>query len=120
MRIGIDLGGMSAKLGLVNEKNEIVGKLVIPTRLDVPAREMIHDMAEAVKKLAGEHGLQTEELEGIGIGSPGTVDQKTGSILYSNNFGWENVPFAEQMTPMRQLWARSAPAQPREQKMPSF
>ena len=92
MRIGIDLGGMSAKLGLVNEKNEIVGKLVIPTRLDVPAREMIHDMAEAVKKLAGEHGLQTEELEGIGIGSPGTVDQKTGSILYSNNFSWEDVP----------------------------
>ena len=92
MRIGIDLGGMSAKLGLVNEKNEIVGKLVIPTRLDVPAREMIHDMAEAVKKLAGEYGLQTEELEGIGIGSPGTVDQKTGSILYSNNFSWEDVP----------------------------
>ena len=89
MRIGIDLGGMSAKLGLVNEKNEIVGKLVIPTRLDVPAREMIHDMAEAVKKLAREYGLQTEELEGIGIGSPGTVDQKTGSILYSNNFSWE-------------------------------
>lgn len=39
MRIGIDLGGMSAKLGLVNEQNEIVGKLVIPTRLDVPARD---------------------------------------------------------------------------------
>lgn len=49
MRIGIDLGGMSAKLGLVNEQNEIVGKLVIPTRLDVPAREMVLDMARAVK-----------------------------------------------------------------------
>ena len=95
MRIGIDLGGMSAKLGLVNEQNEIVGKLVIPTRLDVPAREMVLDMARAVKTLSAEQGLKPEELEGIGIGSPGTVDQKTGSILYSNNFSWEDVPILD-------------------------
>ncbi len=91
MRMGIDLGGMSAKLGLVNEKNEIVEKLVIPTRLDVPAEEMVRDMAEAAKTLAAKRGLKVEDLEGIGIGCPGTIDQKNGSILYSNNFSWEDV-----------------------------
>lgn len=92
MKVGIDMGGMSVKLGLVNEKNEITGKLVIPTRLDVPAREMVLDMAEAVKTLLAENGLTLSQIQGIGIGSPGTVDQEEGTILYSNNFDWEDVP----------------------------
>lgn len=97
MRIGIDMGGMSVKFGLVNEENEIVNKKVIPTRLDVPAAEMIQDMIAAVHSLLEETGMTLKDCEGIGIASPGTVDDKKGSILYSNNFGWENIAIIKQM-----------------------
>lgn len=97
MRIGIDMGGMSIKFGLVNEKNQIVDKIVIPTRLDIPAEKMVDYMTEAVLKLLEKHDLDIRDCTGIGIGSPGTVDDKTGKILYSNNFGWENVALVSLM-----------------------
>lgn len=36
MKLGIDMGGMSIKMGLVNEENEIIGRITIPTDLTVP------------------------------------------------------------------------------------
>lgn len=97
MKIGIDIGGMSIKFGLVNQNNEIIAKKVIPTRLDVPAEELVRDMADAVLSLLKENKLTRKVCKGIGIGSPGTIDAENGVILYSNNFGWENVPIIEMM-----------------------
>lgn len=95
MRIGIDMGGMSVKLGLVDYKNQIVEKLVIPTRLDVPAEDMVRDIIKAVYALMDKGKLTFEHCKGIGIGSPGTIDERNGVILYSNNFGWERVPIVK-------------------------
>lgn len=97
MRIGIDMGGMSVKFGLVDKENRITDKMVIPTRLDVPAKDMINDMIQTVQELLEKNNLTIEDCEGIGIGSPGTVDDVDGIILYSNNFGWENVKIVEQI-----------------------
>jgi len=97
MRIGIDMGGMSVKFGLVNENYEIVDKMVIPTRLDVPPEEMIQDMIDTVSALLQKHELTVDNLKGIGLDSPGTVDDVNGVILYSNNYHWENVPIIRQM-----------------------
>lgn len=97
MRIGIDMGGMSIKFGLVDEKNCIIEKWVIPTRTDVPATEMVEDMIQAVFDLLKKQNLSPGDCEGIGIGSPGTIDDEKGIILYSNNFGWENVAIVTQM-----------------------
>lgn len=97
MRIGIDMGGMSVKLGLVDDKNQIVEKLVIPTRLDVPAEDMVKDIIRAVYVLMDKGKVTFENCTGIGIGSPGTLDDKNGLILYSNNFGWERVPIVKWM-----------------------
>ena len=36
MKIGIDMGGMSFKLGLVDTDDRIVARHVIPTELDIP------------------------------------------------------------------------------------
>lgn len=98
MRIGIDIGGMSIKIGLVNEDKAIVAKKVIPTQAEeLSAAEIIDHMADAVLELLDENGLKTEQCESIGIACPGTVDGRTGVVLYSNNIRWENVPMAELM-----------------------
>ena len=90
MKIGIDMGGMSIKFGLVNEQNEIIAKTTIPTDLTIPYQKLIENMAVAVNELLAMKRMTLEECDGIGIGSPGTIDDKNGIILYSNNFGWEN------------------------------
>ena len=97
MRIGIDMGGMSFKLGLVDDDNRIVARHVIPTELDIPYQDMIKKTAQAVRDLTEKAGVALEECTGIGVGTPGMLDDTGRVILYSNNFGWENVPFAEEM-----------------------
>ncbi len=92
MKLGIDMGGMSIKMGLVNEENKIIGRITIPTDLTVPYQTLVERMADAVRQMLENAGMTLEQCGGIGIGSPGTIDAKQGVILYSNNFGWENVP----------------------------
>lgn len=93
MRVGIDIGGMTIKIGLVNDTYEIVDKKVIPTESDVKtAGQVAQAMAEAVKALLQENGLCETDCEGLGIACPGTSDPQEGVVVYSNNIVWENVP----------------------------
>lgn len=93
MRVGIDIGGMTIKIGLVNDTYEIVDKKVIPTESDVKtAGQVAQAMAEAVKALLQENGLCETDCEGLGIACPGTSDSQEGVVVYSNNIVWENVP----------------------------
>lgn len=93
MRIGVDVGGMSIKFGLVNEAYEIIaGKVIETHRESRSAEEIIARMAAAALELLEENGLTQEDCEGIGIACPGTSDPVNGVIVYSNNIEWENVP----------------------------
>ena len=47
MRIGIDIGGMSIKIGLVDENKNIVAKEVIPTQSDTLSAEHIAMLKDA-------------------------------------------------------------------------
>lgn len=93
MRVGIDIGGMTIKIGLVNEAFDIIAKKVIPTESEVktPA-QVAESMAQAVKELLQENGLKEADCEGLGIACPGTSDPVAGVVVYSNNIVWENVP----------------------------
>ena len=98
MRVGIDIGGMSIKIGLVNEKFEITARKVIQTETGIRTpEEIVKNMAAAVLKLLKENSLDSRDCEGIGIACPGTSDPKSGVVLYSNNLGWENLPLIEIM-----------------------
>ena len=93
MRVGVDIGGMTIKIGLVNEAYEIIAKKVILTESDVKTPEQVAEaMAEAVKALLQENGLDEADCEGLGIACPGTSDPEAGVVVYSNNIVWENVP----------------------------
>lgn len=91
---GIDLGGTFIKCGILSDGGELIIKDKIPTDVDRPYGEIIEDMAKLVSGLAARAGVT---LEAVGIGSPGTVDSKSGVIVYSNNFGWKNVPLGNKI-----------------------
>lgn len=96
MRVGIDIGGMSIKIGLVNEDKQIVARKVIPTRSDeLTAEQVIGNMADALLELLEEHQVSVKECQSIGVACPGMVDNEKGLVLYSNNIRWEYVPMRE-------------------------
>ncbi len=93
-RIGIDLGGTNIKVGLVDENQQMVQEKFTPTKSERPAEEVIADIAKTVLEVLEEQSLGVEDIAGIGVGCAGTIDAKNGEVPYSNNLGWENVPFA--------------------------
>lgn len=96
-RVGIDLGGTNIKAGIVNKQQEIIVQGSVPTNVQRPYQNIIKDIAELVQNLFRQSGLKEDDVAGIGIGSPGTIDAKTGVVVYSNNFDWENIPLVEEL-----------------------
>lgn len=74
MRIGIDLGGMSIKAGLVDEALKIRYKTTVPTDVKSDGDKIISDMIGLIRSVINENpGC---EIAHIGIGVPGYVDKK--------------------------------------------
>ncbi len=96
-RAGIDLGGTNIKAGIIDENQQIIAEASVPTKAQRPYTEIIADMANLIKGLLEELQIQENELAGIGIGNPGTIDAVKGIVVYSNNLGWENVPVVLEM-----------------------
>ena len=82
MYIGIDLGGTNIAVGLVNEDGKIIHKDSVPTLANRPYQEIIKDMGMLVNKVIKDGGATVDEIKSVGIGSPGTCDNKT-ELLYT-------------------------------------
>lgn len=90
--IGIDLGGTNIKAGVVNENYEIIAKASTKTLCPRPAKEIADDMAKVSIEACKNAGIGIDEIEWIGIGTPGIADNVNGTIPYSNNLGFKDVP----------------------------
>jgi glucokinase len=65
-RLGIDIGGTSAKLGLVDEQGQVRRRAQVPTRKELEAEELVAQLAAAVERLR-----EGEPAEGLGVAAPG-------------------------------------------------
>ena len=92
MRIGIDLGGMTIKAGLVTEDGKILHKDAVPTEAQRHYTEILADMAKLAIKVCEDAGYRMDEITSVGIGSPGSCDAKNGVLVYANNINFHNVP----------------------------
>ncbi|MDR1832247.1 MAG: ROK family protein [Fusobacteriaceae bacterium] len=96
-RIGIDIGGTNMKIGVINEKNEIVVKTSIKSEVPSGFAKMTRNLGNALNSLLYTNGIAVGDCLSIGIGTPGTVDFERGVVLYANNLFWENVPLAAEL-----------------------
>lgn len=95
---GIDLGGTNIAVGVVDtETGKIVSKGSVPTLAQRHADEVIKDMAALCKKLIEEMGVSMDEVAYAGIAAPGTIDNKTGTVIYANNIKMDNYPIAAKL-----------------------
>ena len=97
LTIGIDLGGTTITAGLVDGEGRILAQKTCPTALPRPASEVERTMAEMCAELVKQAGLKLDELEGVGIGTPGSVDGESGIVAFNPNFGYERWALAAAM-----------------------
>jgi glucokinase len=99
-RGGIDLGGTKIEAIVADSKNKVLGSARRPTPTTGGPAGVAEQMAEAVTDAAKAAGLETGELQGVGVGSPGVVDPATGSVSGARNLpDWEDTfPLADELS----------------------
>ncbi|WP_178021528.1 ROK family protein [uncultured Paenibacillus sp.] len=95
MRIGVDIGGTKVSCALVGEDKTILSKVSFETRGGRPYTDVLRDVADSVYSVLDEAGYRLDDVEAVGLGCPGILDQQKGEVIYSNNIAWENVPLVK-------------------------
>ncbi len=96
--IGIDLGGTNIAVGIVTQEHVLLDRDSTPTLARRPWQEVAADMARLALALVERNGLARTDCAGVGIGSPGICNGRTGEVVYSNNLHWERVPLCAAIT----------------------
>jgi len=84
--IGIDLGGTNIETALINSSGKIIKKYETPTEAKNGTKAVINNIISSIKH------VQIGKIVGIGIGSPGPLNYKTGVIANPVNLPFRNVP----------------------------
>lgn len=95
--IGIDLGGTNIAVGIVDGSGLIVAKKSVPTQATRGEEVVIGDMAKTAKALVLESGIGWDEIQSVGVGTPGSVDPKNGIVHSSCNLHFQNTPLADRL-----------------------
>ncbi|MBQ0097092.1 MAG: ROK family protein [Bacteroidales bacterium] len=96
--VGVDVGGQTTKIGVVNAKGEILAQTVIRTDNDKEFEPYAEALAAAIKQVISVAGVEGQ-IRGVGVGAPNGNYYK-GTIEFAPNLAWAHgvVPFAEALT----------------------
>ena len=95
-KIGIDLGGTNIALGIIKD-DEIVFKKSIPTGLPKEPSELVNDIKNLVNNCVEKFGITMEDIEKVGFGIPGSINEKNSYLEFANNFGYVHVPLIKML-----------------------
>ncbi len=87
--IGVDLGGTHVMAASVDDRGKIRSRFEHELKSH-DFEYVLERITSAVGKTAA--SLKGKKVDGVGLGSPGNIDERTGAVRWSPNFHWRNVP----------------------------
>jgi glucokinase len=85
LRGGIDLGGTKIQAIVADDDHQVVGEARRPTPTAGGPQDVIAALAAAQREAAAAADVKTEDLAGVGLGSPGDVEAAAGTIANAGN-----------------------------------
>ncbi|MDU0945889.1 MAG: ROK family protein [Anaerococcus vaginalis] len=90
--IGLDIGGTKIQGAVIDENGEILKTY----RLETSAREGKDKVLENISKII--EFLKTDEIEAIGVGTPGFIDSENGIVTFAGNIdGWTGLNLKKEL-----------------------
>lgn len=84
--VGVDIGGQTTKIGVVDRAGNIVKQTVINSKYGADeAHLFLNSLCNTIRELTSDVGM--ENIQGIGIGAP-NGNYYTGTIEYAANLEW--------------------------------
>ena len=88
--LGIDLGGTSIKVGVVDENNKIIATAKNKTHVPCSPDEMCEQLAGTAFEALKNANITIDDVPWVGIGTPGAVNRESGVVIFSNNLYFDN------------------------------
>jgi glucokinase len=96
--VGIDLGGTSIKIGVVDNLGKTLSWLSIPTEVEKGPESAAQRMGPAVDQAIADAGLEKYEIARVGLGSAGPMDVRAGKLMLTANLpGWNFFPIRDRV-----------------------
>ncbi|MCA2226851.1 ROK family glucokinase [Nonomuraea aurantiaca] len=92
LTIGVDIGGTKVAAGVVNDDGEVIAHALKPTPADQP-EQVAATVAEVVRELA-----QGREIEAVGVGAAGFVDETRSVVRFAPNLAWREEPLQKKIS----------------------
>lgn len=96
LSVGIDIGGTTIKIGFLDKKGYIIKKWELKTNTSHSGTFIVEEIINSIFIQKQTLGIADEQIIGIGIGAPGFIDRKKGTIT-AVNIGWNNFKLQQQM-----------------------
>ncbi len=106
--VGVDIGGTNLVVGLVPvEGGEPCGLRSQSTQSeqgpDATVKEIGRMVADAIEDVLSKEGGASDQVLGVGIGCPGSIDRPSGMVRTTPNLGWVDYPISTQIANLLQL-----------------
>jgi hypothetical protein len=91
LTIGVDVGGTKVLAGVVDP----AGKVLAETRRHTPAHDVsgtLSTIIEVIRELA-----VGREIEAVGIGAAGWIDERRSTVLFAPNLAWKDEPLRDKV-----------------------
>lgn len=90
--VGVDIGGTNLKAGLVDENGVLLATQKMKVASIADDDGLAWTVASLVQELAHTVNIPVSDVASVGVGIPGTVEIRSGSINYTCNLPLRNVP----------------------------
>lgn len=93
---GVDIGGTTCKIGFFETNGTLLDKWEIKTDTENNGDNILSDVAKAVDNKLAQEGIPKDEVQGVGVGVPGPVDNN-GIVHRCVNLGWGTINVEEEL-----------------------
>ena len=94
--IGVDVGGTTIKVGVVDDNGQPMSKCVAPTEARQPVEVGMANLERCVHDAVQQSGLSMSDIHSVGLATPGTMDIVGGKLLEPGNLPtWHFFPIRQ-------------------------
>lgn len=95
--VGVDIGGMSVKAGVVDRYGKILKKDRVVTDVAGGPHKIIGDIGRLIMSLVD---INDRDFLGVGIGCPGAINSARGTVDRAFNLNWHHVSLVDELARM--------------------
>ena len=90
--VGVDVGRINTRVVITGQDGEVLVSTSKPTKDAEEPEKYIEYLCEQVRETLKKSTVDEKTIVGICIAMPGLIESDTGTVIFSPDFGWKDVP----------------------------